>query len=401
MIPTLLKTRFWRRSSTSTSAEPQPPAYENVPVFATPASDIPFLPPEILAEIIYYAIIPTFDESRQSESPIHIKTLTSLSQTSTYFLSVVRRVCRDACNSQRCMAPCLRLHTGSERCTFEVIATWMPIAVLSGTFNLSIFNEIRKHGENRMLVNVSHMTFRAVAVAVLMWDRLLMERKLEEKYGKEVYFTQHTAVPEDLEKLLKALCYIRHIRFAYFRLGATWATCNVGLLEEAVGNIAPTKYLEVNIGSIKGWARGSGGKVIRDLWASLVPMGLPLALRILSAGLKNGARRVDLGMFMAGDVGIDKVEMRHDGSLVNFIRSKDIPDRLLKDMDGVFAQLTLGGSLDIPAGGSSSLWKTLGSYIFSPFCYSLMGARVGRLEWMGERERFTSVHFLDLAMKDP
>ncbi|KAF3926632.1 hypothetical protein AA313_de0210070 [Arthrobotrys entomopaga] len=410
MSPTVFKNRFWRRSSTSTSVDSDPPtltqtgsnppAYENVPIFATPSRQPPFLPPEILTEIIYWSIIPTFDETRQDQSPIHIKTLTSLSQTSTFFLSTVRLVCRDACNSHECTIPCPRTHADSTPCAFWVVATWMPIAVLAGIYKLSIFDEIVKHGGERVLVNIGELGDCAGA-AVLIWDRLIMEGTLEKKYSEDIYFTYHTLAPEGSDKLLKAFCFVRHVNFAYFRLSATWAVCQVGLLEEAVGNIAPSKYLEVSIGAIKGWAaRGPGEKVIHKIWSTLIPMGLPLPLKVLSAGLKNGARRVDLGWFTAGDAGIGKAEMRHSGSLVNFIRSREIPNGLVEGSSGVFAQLRLGGNLDAAVTGPHGFWKLTGNVVLNPFCYALMGVREGNLEWMGGQEKFTQAHFLNLAMKD-
>ncbi|KAK6363431.1 hypothetical protein TWF730_000862 [Orbilia blumenaviensis] len=401
---------------TSTSlqdAPPLPPAYEDVPVFATsiPPEQIPFLPYEIITEIIYWAITPAFDEYRQHESAIHVQTLHHIAAVSPAFLSIVRRICREAPEIPLAhrSVPCRDSHHGSV-CTFETAAAWMPISVLAGIFKLNIFDKEKKFG--RTIARVQGFQPNLTALIFLLWNRQAMERMPDvPRHGIYLPYPvpfathNHHRSINKFNIVLKALANCRHLKFCYVRLSVPALHCSAQHLLDAVRTIAPTRYLEVNM-QILGWGGGEEHPALPGFWAKL-------PLEILKAGLTRGASRVDIYNFRLDDRPATErsKEMVCPGSIVNFIRARQIPDGIVTtEGGGVFAQLTIGGGLDFSVGVSSAsgsggkmgknLLKPANRVVVNPFMYSLTAIRDGQLEWMGDGEKFAANHFLELALRD-
>ncbi|EPS45618.1 hypothetical protein H072_377 [Dactylellina haptotyla CBS 200.50] len=393
-----------------------PPAYEDVPVFAAPAEDIPFLPYEILDEIIYWAIIPAFDEYRQHDSPIHVQTLHSLANVSTACLAIVRRICRDAGEIPSDHRSLACNHASTER-TFETAAAWMPVSVLAGIFHLAIFEPDRRHGSAGTVARITGYQCNLTALVLLIWDRQAMEG-MEGVPRNRIYFTYQLLSAGfnslrsvvDFNGVLKSLAKIRHLQFCYVKLGVPTLQCDVQCLVDAVTNIAPTRYLRVDI-QVFGWAAGKKEVAgMEGYWAKL-------PVEVMNAGLSRGASRVDIGNFKADDAGVKSREIVHEGSLVNFIRAREIPAEAVRE--GTFAQMILGGHLDFcvaggggeskrgvksaGAGPSKSLWKAVvgtNRVIVTPFTYHLTAVRDGQLPWMGDGEKFRFNHFFELATRE-
>ncbi|KAK6499841.1 hypothetical protein TWF481_010198 [Arthrobotrys musiformis] len=413
---------------------PLPPAYEDVPVFAQRPAQIPFLPYEIITEIISWAITPAFDEYRQHDSAIHVRTLHNLSAVSPAFLSIVRRICRESPQipeSHRHI-PCRDSHT-STVCTFETAAAWMPISVLAGIFQLNIFD--KKDGKS--IARVQGFQPNLTALIFLLWNRQAMER-VEGVPRTGIYLPypvpfathNHHRSINKFNIVLKALANCRHLQFSYVRLSVPALHCDAGHLLAAIRTIAPTRYLEVNM-HILGWGGGEEHPGLPGFWAKL-------PLQILEAGLRRGASRVDIHDFRLDDrpAGERVKEMGCAGSLVNFIRARTIPEGVItipppppsdsspggvckrEGGGGVFAQLIIKGDLDFTVGvstGASHNGKLSGKsllkgmmtmaamenkVVVSPFIYYLTAVRDGELEWMGDGEKFAAKHFLELALKD-
>ncbi|KAK6531134.1 hypothetical protein TWF281_007959 [Arthrobotrys megalospora] len=391
-----------------------PPAYENVPVFANTVApeQIPFLPYEILTEIIYWAITPAFDEYRQHDSAIHVRTLHNIAAVSPAFLSIVRRICRETPEIPLAhrTVPCRDSHHGSV-CTFETAAAWMPISVLAGIFQLNIFDKEKKFG--RTIARVQGFQPNLTALIFLLWNRQAMERVpgvprhgIYLPYPVPFATHNHHRSINKFNIVLKALANCRHLKFSYVRLSVPALHCSAQYLLEAIKTIAPTRYLEVNM-QILGWGGG-------EEHPAFPGFGAKLPFEILKAGLARGASRVDIYNFRLDDrpVGERSKEMDCPGSIVNFIRARSIPDgAITTEGGGVFAQLVIGGKLDFSLGvgtasgsggklGKGLLKMSSNKVVVSPFMYSLTAVRDGQLEWMGDGERFAANHFLELALKD-
>ncbi|KAK6356179.1 hypothetical protein TWF718_000551 [Orbilia javanica] len=403
-----------------------PPAYEDVPVFANSLSpeQIPFLPLEIVTEIISWAITPAFDEYRQHESAIHVQTLHNLAAVSPVFLSIVRRICREAPEIPLAHrnVPCRDSHHGSV-CTFETAAAWMPISVLAGIFKLNIFDKDRKYGKT--IARVQGFQPNLTALIFLLWNRQAMER-MEGVPRDGIYLPypvpfathNHHRSINKFNIVLRALANCRHLKFSYVRLSVPALHCDAQHLLDAIRTIAPTRYLEVNM-HILGWGGGEEHPALPGFWAKL-------PLEILKAGLAKGASRVDIHDFRLDDrpLGQRSKEMACPGSMVNFIRARSIPDGVItlpgqKEGEkgragGVFAQLVIKGDLDFSVGmgvaagnggkaSSRNMLKALtesNKVVINPFMYYLTAVRDGQLEWMGDGEKFAANHFLELALRD-
>ncbi|KAK6515256.1 hypothetical protein TWF506_007599 [Arthrobotrys conoides] len=409
--------------TTSTSSSPQdvsllPPAYEDVPVFANPVPPerIPFLPHEIITEIIYWAITPAFDEYRQHESAIHVQTLHHLAAVSPVFLSIVRRICREAPEIPPAhrSVPCRDAHHGSV-CTFETAAAWMPISVLAGIFKLNIFDKDRKYGKT--IARVQGFQPNLTALIFLLWNRQAMER-MEGVPRHSIYLPypvsfathNHHRSINKFNIVLKALANCRHLKFSYVRLSVPALHCSAQQLLEAVRTIAPTRYLEVNM-HILGWGGGEEHPAVPGFCAKL-------PLEILKAGLARGASRVDIHDFRLDDRPVSErsKELPCPGSMLHFIRARSIPDGIVtlpNGGKGVFAQLIIKGDLEFSMGlsaatgdGGRIVTKNLlkgmagNKVVVSPFMYYLTAVRDGQLEWMGDGEKFAANHFLELSLRD-
>ncbi|RVD84095.1 uncharacterized protein DFL_005863 [Arthrobotrys flagrans] len=408
-------------SSSEHDASLLPPAYEDVPVFANPVlpEKIPHLPLEVITEIIYWAITPAFDEYRQHDSPIHVRTLHHLSAVSPAFLSIVRRICRDAPEipSAHRTVPCRGTHHGSV-CTFETAAAWMPISVLAGIFKLNIFDKDRKHGKT--IARVQGFQPNLTALIFLLWNRQAME-EMEGVPRHGIYLpypvsfathNHHRSINE-FNIVLKALANCRQLKFSYVRLSVPALHCNARHLLEAIRTIAPTRYLEVNM-HVLGWGGGEEHPALPGFWAKL-------PLEILEAGLARGASRVDIHDFRLDDrpAGQRSKEMGCPGSMVNFIRARSIPDGVIAVPDGngrgVFAQLVIKGDLDFTVAAAAAtgnggkivsrnmlkgIMNPENKVVVSPFMYCLTAVRDGQLEWMGDGEKFAGNHFLELSLRD-
>ncbi|KAF3936065.1 hypothetical protein ABW20_dc0104371 [Dactylellina cionopaga] len=424
-----LKERFAKRlsiagpsvssSSAATLANLQaapllPPAYQDVPIFAKSAlpEEIPFLPYEIIIEIIYWAITPAFEEYRQHDSAVHVQTLHNLAAVSPAFLSIVRRICRETPEipiSHRTI-PCKDAHYRSV-CTFETAAAWMPVSVLAGIFTLNIFEKEKRTG--KVVARIQGFQPNLTALIFLLWNRQAMERmpgvprhSIYLPYPVPFATHNHHRSINKFNIVLNALANCRHLKFCYVRLSVPALHCSARHLLEAVRTIAPTRYLEVNM-QILGWGGGEEHPALAGFWAKL-------PLEILQAGLRRGASRVDIYNFRLDDLpaGTRTKELAHSGSLVNFIRARSIPDGAVRTEGGqVFAQMVIGGGLDFSVGGGGGnsasgakgwAFKGVGpnKVIISPFMYSLTAVRDGQLEWMGDGEKFAANHFFELAVRD-
>ncbi|KAK6332331.1 hypothetical protein TWF696_003049 [Orbilia brochopaga] len=417
-------------AGTGLDAPGGPPAYKDVPVFANPLprEQIPFLPYELITEIIYWAITPAFDEYRQHDSAIHVQTLHNLAAVSPAFLSIVRRICAEAPEipvEHRCV-PCREFHYRSV-CTFETAAAWMPISVLAGLFTLNIFDTEKFKSSGKTVARIQGFQPNLTALIFLLWNRQAMERmpgvprhSIFLAYPAPFARHNHHRSINKFNIVLKALANCRHLRFSYVRLSVPALNCSARLLLDAVTTIAPTRYLEVDM-QILAWG-GDGGGTGEEEHPALPGFSAKLPLEILTAGLRRGASRVDIGYFRLDDqpASCRTKEIMHSGSLVNFIRARTIPDGVVQTEGGsVFAQLVIGGPLDKqPGGGISSSgggisssstsklkgWRGVGSssskVVVNPFKYSLTAVRDGQREWMGDGQKFAANHFLDLAVRD-
>ncbi|KAF3201311.1 hypothetical protein TWF106_002850 [Orbilia oligospora] len=394
-----------------------PPAYEDVPVFANPAPPerIPFLPYEIITDIIYWAITPAFDEYRQHESAIHVQTLHHLAAVSPAFLSIVRRICREAPEIPPAhrSVPCRDAHHGSV-CTFETAAAWMPISVLAGIFQLNIFDKDRKYGKT--IARVQGFQPNLTALIFLLWNRQAMER-VEGVPRRNIYLPypisfathNHHRSINKFNIVLKALANCRHLKFCYVRLSVPALYCSAQHLLEAIRTIAPTRYLEVNM-HILGWGDGEEHPAFPGFCAKL-------PFEILKAGLARGASRVDIHDFRLDDRPVNErsKELPCPGSMVHFIRSRPIPDGVvtLPNGGGVFAQLVIKGDLEFSMGLSAAtgdggriatrgLLKSMAGnkVVVNPFMYYLTAVKDGQFEWIGDGEKFTTNHFRELSLRD-
>ncbi|EWC45414.1 hypothetical protein DRE_00813 [Drechslerella stenobrocha 248] len=232
-----------------------PPAYEDVPVFANAPSpeQIPYLPYELITEIIYWAITPAFDEYRQHDSAVHVQTLHNLAVVSSAFLSIVRRICREAPEIpvEHRTIPCRDAHYSSV-CTFETAAAWMPISVLAGIFTLNIFVQEKKN--NKTVARIQGFQPNLTALIFLLWNRQAMERmpgvprhSIYLPYPVPFATHNHHRSINKFNIVLKALANCRHLSFSYVRLSVPALHCSARHLLDAVTTIAPTRYLEVNM----------------------------------------------------------------------------------------------------------------------------------------------------------
>ncbi|KAJ6259324.1 hypothetical protein Dda_6224 [Drechslerella dactyloides] len=413
-------------AGTGQEAPGAPPAYEDVPVFANPlpTEQIPFLPYELITEIISWAITPAFDEYRQHDSAVHVQTLHNLAAVSPAFLSIVRRVCRETPEIplQHRTIPCREAHHRSV-CTFETAAAWMPISVLAGIFTLDIFERERKFG--KLVARIHGFQPNMTALIFLLWNRQAMERmpgvprhSIYLPYPVPFARHNHHRSINKFNIVLKALANCRHLRFSYVRLSVPALNCSARNLLDAVTAIAPTRYLEVNM-QILGWGGGSTASSTGEEEHPLMPgFSAKLPLEILTAGLKRGASRVDISTFRLDDrpANCQSKEIIHTGSLVNFIRARTIPDGVVTTEGGhVFAQLVIGGPLDFQVGGTGGAggklaigkgWRAVGGHmnankvVVNPFKYTLTAVRDGQREWMGDGEKFAANHFFELALQD-
>lgn len=344
---------------------------------------------------------------------MHVQTLRALCEVNTAFLDTVRRVCRDAVEEiphEHRVIPCPRDHYDSI-CTFELAATWMPISVMASVFHLNIFEPIKDTeklmGRTQSLKFLPNMN----ALVLLLWNRMAMER-ISGVPRINIYlpFTKSSATHNPLRSInnvnvvLNALEGCQYLHFSYIKISMPALHCDARKLLEAVKIIAPTRYLEINL-QILGW--GDTGE-----HPALPGFTAKLAIEMLTAGLSRGASRVDIQGFRTDDQQIRAREISHSGSLVNFIRARNLPNGVVVSPAGsVFGQFNVTGQLDLghtkgPVRGSGkggmvgeALWEK-NRVVINPFGYTLTAVVDGQREWMGDSERFSGSHFWNLALRD-